>query len=59
MTLRILLKHFTGEVLNGQVILPVCGQRFVDFSELFLGDIVGVASPNGLSLAQDLVLGIL
>ena len=46
---------FNGKVLDGQMVLPVVGQRLVELSVLVLADIVGVASPDGLGLVQLLV----
>ena len=45
-----------GEVLDGQVVLPVVGERLVEGGVLLLGDVGGVASPDGLGLVQLLLL---
>ena len=41
-----------AEVLDGQVLLPVIGQRFVEGSVLILGDFLRVPHPNGLLLVD-------
>ena len=50
-----------GEVLDCEVVLPVVGERLVEGRVLFLRDVGGVASPDGLSLVELLVgsLGLL
>ncbi|KAK1237457.1 hypothetical protein MKX08_003082 [Trichoderma sp. CBMAI-0020] len=45
-----------GEVLDTEVVLPVVGERFVEGSILLLGDVLGVASPDGLLLVELLLL---
>ena len=37
-----------GEVLDGSVLLPVVGEGLVEGSVLVLGDVVGLAHPDGL-----------
>jgi hypothetical protein len=44
-------------VLDGEVVLPVVGERLVEGAVLLSSDVVGVASPDGLSLVEDVVLG--
>jgi hypothetical protein len=46
-------------VLDGQVVFPVVGQGFVELAVFLLGDVVGVARPNGLGFVQLLVFGVL
>lgn len=48
-----------GEVLHGQVVLPVVGEALVEFGVLLVGDVVGVPGPDGLRLVQFLVLEVL
>jgi hypothetical protein len=50
---------FNREVLDGQVILPVVGQRLVELSILLIADIVRGPGPDGLGLVQLLVLCVL
>ena len=45
-----------GEVLDGEVVLPIVGQALVERSVLLLGDLRGVARPDGLRLVELLVL---
>ncbi|KAI6770984.1 hypothetical protein HG531_009839 [Fusarium graminearum] len=45
-----------GEVLDSKVVLPVVGERLVEGSILLLGDVLGVASPDGLLLVELLLL---
>ena len=45
-----------GEVLDGEVLLPVVRQALVEGGVLLLGDLLGVARPDGLSLVELLVL---
>lgn len=40
------------EVLDGEVVLPVVGERLVEGGILLLSDVLGVASPDGLLLAE-------
>lgn len=47
-----------GEVLDGEVVLPVVGQRLVESSVLLLADVGGVASPDGLLLVELLLLNL-
>jgi hypothetical protein len=44
---------FDGEVLDLQVVLPIVGERFVEVLVLFGGDVLGVASPDGLGLVEE------
>ena len=46
-----------GEVLDGGVVLPMIGERLVKGAVLILGDVCGVARPDGLGLVELLVLG--
>ena len=48
-----------GEVLNGQVVLPVVGETLVELSVFLLGDIVWVTGPDGLHLVQLFLLSVL
>ena len=48
-----------GEVLDGEVILPVVGQALVERSVLVGGDVGGVTRPDGLGLVELLVLHLL
>ena len=45
-------------MLNSEVLLPVVGQALVEGGVLFLVDIVGVTSPDGLGLVELLVGGL-
>merc|ERR1712137_1087573 len=45
-----------GEVLDGKVVLPVVAKRLVECTVLLLGDLSGVASPDGLGLVELLLL---
>ena len=44
-----------GEVLDGQVLLPVVRQALVEGGVLLLGDLLRVARPDGLRLVELLV----
>ncbi len=44
-----------GEVLDGEVLLPVVGEALVKLAVLLLGDVVRVAGPDGLRLVELLV----
>jgi hypothetical protein len=46
-----------GEVLDGQMVLPVVGDRLVERGVLLGGDVGGVSGPDGLLLVELLVLG--
>merc|ERR1712131_357295 len=48
-----------GEVLDGQVILPVVGEGLVELGVLFVRDIIWVAGPDWFSLVELLEFGIL
>ena len=43
-------------MLDGKVVLPVVGERLVERTVLLLGDLGGVASPDGLGLVELLLL---
>ena len=43
-------------MLDGEVVLPIVGQALVERSVLLLGDLRGVARPDGLRLVELLVL---
>ncbi len=45
-----------GEVLNGELVVPVVGERLVEGRVLVGGDLLGVASPEGLGLVELLLL---
>lgn len=45
-----------GEVLDTEVVLPVVGEGLVERGVLLLGDVLGVASPDGLLLVELLLL---
>ncbi|KAI3479872.1 hypothetical protein L1887_58069 [Cichorium endivia] len=47
-----------GEVLDGEVVLPVVGERLVEGRVLVGGDLLGVARPEGLGLVELLLLGL-
>ena len=47
---------FNREVFNGQVVFPVIGQGLVELAILFLGDVIGISSPDWLGLVQFLIL---
>ena len=47
---------FNREMLHGKVVFPVVRQALVEGTVLFLSDLVGVASPDGLCLVELLVL---
>ena len=42
-------------MLDGEVVLPVVGERLVEGAVLILGDVGGVARPDGLGLVELLV----
>mmetsp|Transcript_17764 Transcript_17764/g.57462 ORF Transcript_17764/g.57462 Transcript_17764/m.57462 type:complete len:716 (-) Transcript_17764:251-2398(-) len=44
------------EVLDREVLLPIIGERLVEGGVLVLGDLVGVAHPDGLLLVHELPL---
>jgi hypothetical protein len=46
---------FDREVLDSKVIFPVIGQALVERCILLLGDIAGIASPDGFGLVELLV----
>ena len=46
-------------MLDGEVVLPIVGQALVERSVLLLGDLRGVARPDGLRLVELLVLNLL
>ena len=46
---------FDVEVLDGEVIFPIVGQALVEGGIIFLGDVVGIASLDGLGLVEFLV----
>merc|ERR1712235_51683 len=48
-----------GEVLDGQVILPVVGEGLVELSVLLVGDIIWVTGPDWFGLVEFLEFGIL
>lgn len=50
---------FQGEVFHGQGVLPAVGERLLELSVLFLGDIIGYTYPDGLGHVEFLLLGIL
>jgi len=43
---------FHGEVLDGEVVLPVVGDGLVESAILFGGDVIGLAHPDGLLLVE-------
>ena len=45
-----------GEVLDGEVLLPVVGEGLVEGAVLLLGDLLGLARPDGLLLVQEVPL---
>jgi hypothetical protein len=45
-----------GEVLDGEVVLPIVGKRLVEGGVLLSRDVRGVASPDGLVLVELLLL---
>ena len=47
---------FDGEMLDGEVFLPVVGQALVERCILLLSNLGGVASPDGLRLVELLIL---
>ena len=46
-------------MLDSEVVFPIVGQALVEGGVVFLGDVVGVASPDGLGLVKLLVGGLL
>jgi hypothetical protein len=50
-----------GEMLDGEMVLPVIGERLVEIAIFLFGDVRGVASPQRLGLVQffDLFCGLL
>ena len=48
---------FDGELLDGEMVLPVVGQAFVEVGIVFLGDLFGLLHPDGLVLVELLQLG--
>jgi hypothetical protein len=42
-----------GEVLDGEVVLPVVGERLVEGAVLLAGHVLGLARPDGLLLVHD------
>ena len=48
---------FDGELLDGEMVLPVVGQAFVEVGVVFLGDLFGLLHPDGLVLVELLQLG--
>lgn len=49
---------FNAEVLDGQVFFPIVSQGLVEFAVFFLGNVVGVASPDGLGFVQLFILDV-
>merc|ERR1712166_1193182 len=47
---------FNGEVLDGEVFLPVVGEGFVESSVLVFGDVLGRSNPDWLDLVEGLPL---
>mmetsp|Transcript_23684 Transcript_23684/g.67877 ORF Transcript_23684/g.67877 Transcript_23684/m.67877 type:complete len:618 (-) Transcript_23684:487-2340(-) len=45
-----------GEVLDGEVLLPVVGERLVEGAVLLLGHLLGLARPDGLLLVHQVPL---
>ena len=43
---------FDGEVLDGQVVFPVVGERLVKLGVLVILDIIGVTGPDGFGLKK-------
>lgn len=50
---------FDGEVLDGEMVLPVVGKGFVERSILILGDVLGRSGPDGLGLVELFLFGAL
>merc|ERR1719323_719083 len=50
---------FNREMLHGKMLFPVIGQRFVEFSVFFTGNIIGSSGPDGFGLVQLLIFCIL
>ena len=48
---------FDGELLDGEMVLPVVCQAFVEVGVVFLGDLFGLLHPDGLVLVELLQLG--
>merc|ERR1719336_2362899 len=46
-------------MLDSQMLLPVVGERLVELSVLFAGDVVRSSGPDWLGLVQLLILGVL
>ena len=47
---------FNREVLNCQMIFPIVGQALVEFSVLFVGDIVWVTGPDWFGLETSFII---
>lgn len=47
---------FNREVLNSQMIFPIVGQALVEFSVLFVGDIVWVTGPDWFGLETSFII---
>merc|ERR1711975_210481 len=45
-----------AEVLHGEVLLPVVGEGLVEGAVLLLGDLLGLARPDGLLLVHEVPL---
>jgi hypothetical protein len=43
-------------VFDGEVLLPVVAKGLVECAILLGGDVVGIASPNGLGLVENVIL---
>ena len=48
---------FDGELLDGEMVLPVVCEAFVEVGVVFLGDLFGLLHPDGLVLVELLQLG--
>lgn len=46
---------FDGEMLNGEMFLPIVGQALVEGTILFWGDVLRAPRPDGLGLVKFLV----
>ena len=46
---------FDGELLDGEMVLPVVGQAFVEVGVVFLGDLFGLLHPDGLVLVEGIL----
>ena len=46
---------FDGEMLNGEMFLPIVGQALVEGTILFGGNVLGIPRPDGLGLIELLV----